>query len=147
DFARRFTDPPFACTVYKFMIDGRRTVVIEVPEFSEVPIICKADANSSNEPRKTILKKGGLYARTDKPSSELVSSAEEMRDIIGRASRKKREELLRSIRALIEGNAVPPEAEARHVYDAELGDAEAFFVNTLPPGFNDQGHWEVNAYP
>ncbi len=108
DFVRRFTDPPIACAVYKFTIDLLRTVVVEVPEFSEVPIICKADANSSSEPRRTILKRGGLYVRTDKPSSELVSSAEEMRDIVGRASRKKREELLRTIQEPNRGQSCPP---------------------------------------
>lgn len=147
DFVRRFSDPPFACTVYRFTIDGRRTVVIEVPEFSEVPIICKADANSANSPRNTILRKGGLYVRTDKPSSELVSSAEEMRDIVGRASRKKRDELLRTIRDLIEGNPVPPKGARQAEYDAELRDAETFFATNLPSDFNGQGHWEVVVRP
>lgn len=147
EFVRRFSDPPFACTVYKFTVDTKHTVVIEVPEFAEIPILCKADANSTNEPRKTILRKGGLYVRTDKPSSELLSSVDEMRDIIGRASRKKREELVRTIEALITGNPVHPRVETQRAYDAELGDAENFFAMSLPADFNKQGHWQVSAYP
>ncbi len=147
DFLRRFSDPAFACTVYKFTIDGRQAVVIEVPEFQEVPILCRADANSSNDPRKLILKRSGLYVRTEKPSSELVSNADEMRDIIGRASRKKREELVRTIQALVTGAPVQPQHEAREEYDAEMRDAEELFTGNLPPNFATEGHWEVVAYP
>lgn len=147
DFVRRYSDPPFACTVYKFTIDNLKTVAIEVPEFQEVPIICKSDAHSSTDSRKLILKKSGLYVRTDKPSSELVSNSEEMRDIIARASRKKREELVRTIEALITGKPVQPRREAREQYEVELGESEDFFASSLPANFADVGHWEVAAYP
>jgi len=147
DFVRRYADPPFACSVYKLAVDQKRTVVIEVPEFPEVPIICKTDANSTTDSRKLILKKGGLYVRTDKPSSELVSSAEEMRDIIGRASRKKRDELLRTIKDLINGEPAQPQDDAKQAYGEELNDAEKFFASSLPEEFSKQGHWEVSAYP
>lgn len=147
DFVRRYTDPPFACSVYKFAIDTKRTIVIEVPEFSEIPIICKADANSTSDPRKLILKRAGLYVRTDKPSSELVSTAEGMRDIVSRASRKKREELLRTIEELLKGNPARPRAEAQRAYDAELEDADNYFAANLPAYFNDRGRWEVSAFP
>lgn len=147
DFLRRFSDPYLACTVYKFTIDNKHTVVIEVPEFSEVPILCRADANSANAPRRTILKRGGLYVRTERPSSELVSSADEMRDVIGRASRKKREDLIRTIEALMTGAPAEPRVDAQRAFDAELEDAEAFFAANLPADFNNQGHWELSAYP
>jgi Putative DNA-binding domain len=147
DFLRRFTDPPLACGVYKFTIDGQRCAVIEVPEFPEVPIICKADANSAAEPRRTILKRGGLYVRTDRPCSELVSSAEEMRDIVARASRKKRDELLRVIRDLLAGNAPPNQVQAQPAYDAELADAGRFFAEALPADFDNQPHWNLVAHP
>jgi len=147
DFLRRFTDPPLACGVYKFTFDGRRCAVIEVPEFSEVPIICKADANSAIEPRRLILKRGGMYVRTDRPSSELVSSVEEMRDLVGRASRKKREELLRSIRDLLAGNDAVQQDEAQPAYDAELEETDGFFTEVLPADFNNHAHWKVVVHP
>ncbi|PYY12832.1 MAG: hypothetical protein DMG61_15510 [Acidobacteria bacterium] len=147
DFVRRYSDPPFACTVYKFVMEGLNSIVIEVPEFQEVPIICKTDAHSSNNPRRLILKKSGLYVRTDKPSSELVSNADEIRDIIGRASRKKREELVRTIEALVTGVPVHPRREAREQYETEMRDADDFFARSLPANFTSDGHWEVVAYP
>ncbi len=54
DFLQRFTDPPFACRVSKLSPNGRRHVVIEVPEFPEIPIICREDFNSSRD-QKPIL--------------------------------------------------------------------------------------------
>lgn len=88
DFLHRFADPRFSCQVHKLTPDGRRHVVIEVREFSEIPIICKTDYNSSKD-HKTILKRGGLYVRTDKGTSEVVSSSEEMHGLIKMAVMKK----------------------------------------------------------
>lgn len=83
DFVRKFTDSLASCQVQKLTLDGKKFIVIDVLEFTDVPIICKAGANSSEN--KLILKRGGVYIRTDKPSSELVSSAEEMRELMGLA--------------------------------------------------------------
>src|SRR5271165_7233608 len=69
DFVHKFTDPLASCQVQKLTLDGKKFLIIDVPEFTDVPIICKADANSSDN--KLILKRGGVYTRTDKPSSEL----------------------------------------------------------------------------
>lgn len=147
DFVRQYTDPPFACNVYKFCVDQRLTVVLEIPEFTEIPVICKTDANSNKAPHKTILKKSGMYVRTDKPSSELVSTSEVMRDIIGRASRKKREELLRTIRDLLEGRKTASDTSAVQAYAKELAGATEFFATTLPSDFGTQGHWQVVVHP
>jgi len=86
DFLRKYTDPPCSCTVYKHEIDGCRIVTIDVAEFKEVPVLCKTNASS---PSKHILKQSGLYIRTDKATSELVSTSEEIRELLGRALLKK----------------------------------------------------------
>ena len=124
DFVRKYTDPPASCQVQKLTHDGKNFIVIDVLEFKDAPIICKADASSSAN--KPILKRGGLYIRTDKASSELVSSVEEMRELLGRALSKRGDQLLRTIQGLISGQPVvsPNELES---YRPELEDAEAFF--------------------
>lgn len=48
---RNYADPAFACSVVKREISGKKAVVIDIPEFSEVAIVCKQSANSRNSRR------------------------------------------------------------------------------------------------
>jgi len=59
DFLNRFADPPLQCEVYKHSVRGMRFVVIEVPEFRDVPVICKADLNDASH--RLVLKNGATY--------------------------------------------------------------------------------------
>ena len=83
DFLSRFADPPVQCGVYKFFVRGKRFVVIQVPEFDDVPVICKADLNDARQ--RLVLKSGATYIRTEGAASVVVSSAEKMRDLIDRS--------------------------------------------------------------
>jgi predicted HTH transcriptional regulator len=102
DFLHKYTDPRFSCQVHKFQADGRNHVVIEVSEFAEIPIICKSNANSSKDGKKLILKCGTLYIRTEKASSEAISSSEEMRELVGLALLKSGNNLLQRIQSLVD---------------------------------------------
>lgn len=92
DFLNRYADPSFECVIQKFVIDGKKFVSIEVPEFSDVPIICKTDANDSSG--RQILKRGATYIRTNRAASEIVPDADAMRDLMNRAVVKRGDELL-----------------------------------------------------
>ena len=92
DFLNRYADPSFECAIQKFVIDGKKFVTIKVLEFSDVPIICKADANDSSG--RQILKRGATYIRTNRAASEIVPDAEAMRDLMNRAVVKRGDELL-----------------------------------------------------
>jgi len=146
DFLQRYTDPVAACDVQKFTIDGLRVVVLSVLEFQDVPIICKKDANSSSNPSKLILKAGGLYIRSEKAASELVSSAENMRGLMGRALLKKGDQLLSTIEALLKGKPVANE-ERLSKYSKEIEAAHAYFKETLPAEVGTDGYWELRAMP
>ncbi len=143
DFLHKYTDPLASCEVQKLTVDVKKFIVIDVHEFKDTPIICKADANSSTN--KLILKRGGLYIRTDKATSELISSVEEMRGLLGRALLKRGDELLRTIQALILGRQVVSQNEL-DAYRQELEDAETYFSQVLP-GIVNSGHWDLIAMP
>lgn len=144
DFVCKYTDPLASCHVQRLAHDGKNFIVIDIPEFKDTPIICKADANSSTN--KPILKRGGLYIRTEKASSELVSSAEEMRELLGRALLKRGDHLLRTIQGLISGRPVVSATELEK-YRPELEAAERFFSEVLPPAVQQGGHWDLVAMP
>lgn len=141
DFLNRYADPSFACEVHKFTIDNKRLVVIEVPEFGVVPIICKADANDSQGHQ--VLKRGGIYIRTNRAASEVVPDSEAMRDLMNRAVVKRGDELLRMVERLIKGKPVGLDEQTATEIKSEIADADRFISEHLPEGFRQAGHWEV----
>lgn len=145
DFLQKYTDPIAACGVEKVVIDGKRLIVISVPEFKDIPIICKADANAIDG--RTILKRGGLYLRTDKASSECVSTSEDMRDLMSRALLKRGDQLLQTIQALFKGTPLAQGVDIRSPYLPDIDKAWEFFTSSLPPDFLKTGRWEIETYP
>ncbi|MFH1336928.1 MAG: ATP-binding protein, partial [Candidatus Zixiibacteriota bacterium] len=147
DLLHNYTEPKHSCQVYKHKIDEKYIVVIDTPEFEEVPIICKKDECSSDNPREQILKKGQIYIRTDKATTQMVSSAEDMRELLGRALVKKGDELLGMIERLIKGKPLKPSEESKEKYAEEIKEAEAFLSENIGEELKKYGHWAIYAYP
>lgn len=78
------SDPALDFTVHPVVLSsGARVVVLNVPEFADVPYICKRPAGNG---RTEVLKRGALYVRPGgKPRSVPVPSSNDMRDLIDRA--------------------------------------------------------------
>lgn len=105
DFLHRYTDPRFSCQIYKLSSNGLLYVVVRVGEFPEIPIICRTDLNSSRD-GKLLLRRGCIYIRTDKATTEGVSSSDEMRELLELALRKRETNLISTIQSLV--NRQPP---------------------------------------
>jgi hypothetical protein len=144
DFLHRYADPPYACEIHKFVIDDKRFVAIAVPEFSDVPIICKADLNDATN--RQVLKRGATYVRTDRAASEVVSTSVAMRDLMNRAVVKRGDQLLKMVERLIKGKPVHLDEESATEIRAEIADADRFILEHLPGEFREVGHWEVEFY-
>jgi hypothetical protein len=146
DFLHRYTDPQSFCEVHKLTVNGLKFVVISVLEFKDIPIICKKAANSSKDPSKTILKLGGVYIRTEKATSVLIPTSEEMRDLLNRAMLKRGDQLLSTIRTLLTGSPPSQEAEIKQ-YDREIAEARKYFKESMPKDSEKYGYWEVISMP
>lgn len=83
DLVHNYTDPRHSCHVHKYVIDRRRFVVLHIPEFTEIPIICAADANRQDT--TLILRRGQIYIRTDAAATVAINSSEDMRELVERA--------------------------------------------------------------
>ena len=142
DFLSRYADPSFHCGVHKFVIGGTRFVAIEVPEFDTIPIICKADANDTNNRR--VLQRGALYIRTNRAASEIVPDAETMRDLINRAMTKRGDEFLRTFERLMKGKPIRIDEQSAAEIKEEIAAADDFVRVSLPEEFKQAGHWEVD---
>lgn len=147
DFLHQYTDPKFSCQVYKYEIDGYKIVVIDVPEFNEVPILCRKDAHLTSDSSKQILKQGQMYIRTEKGTSEAISTSDDMREILGRATIKKGDQLLRSIELLLKGKPLKDSDDLKKYYQNEIEEGEKFLVSKLGDELDKHGYWEVYAYP
>ncbi len=142
-----YSDPKIEFQLFKKEIDGKLIVVIDIPEFSDVPIFCKKDAHSQRNPSKQILKKGEIYIRTPRCSSEAVSSAQEMRELLGRALTKKGDELLRNIERLIRGKPREVVESDKDFYMKEIEQGRGFLGEHLQSSMAENGYWELIAYP
>ncbi len=143
ELLHRYADPIFTCSVIKRVIEDKKVVVIDVPEFNEVPILCKESAFAGQN-NKEVLRKGALYVRTAKCSSEAISSVEDMRSILGRGLTKKSDELFQSIQKLITGKPLVPDKDANNHYQAEIKQAHEYLDKVVK---EDLGYWKIISYP
>ncbi|MEE9455892.1 MAG: ATP-binding protein, partial [bacterium] len=139
-----FTEPKHYCIVQIVDIDGTLTAIIEVPEFKDEPIICKKDRNSSKKPSEVILRRGAIYIRNEKPETVEVNTVEGMRDLLGRAVRKKRDYLLGEIVTILEGKPITSTETDEELYRNEIRNARESITNRIGDDF---GYWDVCAYP
>jgi len=133
DFVNRYADPPLECGIHKFIIGGKRFVAIDVPEFDDVPIICKADLNDAGN--RQILKRGAIYIRTERAASEIVPTAETMRNLLNLAVAKTADHSLRVVERMVDLAMRVPTANkaiaARTVDEKELSALERSYDITL----------------
>ncbi|KPJ58158.1 MAG: hypothetical protein AMS15_09095 [Planctomycetes bacterium DG_23] len=93
DYVNGYADPYVELKVSKVPHDGKKFVIIQVQEFSELPVICKKNGPEG-------LKKGAIFTRPRRKNETVaVPSQTEMREILDSAVdkrvRKNREQLFR----------------------------------------------------
>ncbi len=142
----QWSDPKVSCQISKLTVDGKRVIVFDVTEFDDTPIIC-IDSIKTVDQSRLILRKGSVYIRTAAAATEEISSSHEMRELLGRAIRKKSNELLGSIEKLITGKPTRPTSQSVDLYSIEIDLAEKFLQEVLGKGFLQSARWEFISYP
>lgn len=140
DFVNRYADPPLAIGISKFTIDGQRVVAFDVSEFAEVPTICKRDLNAPDN--RAVLKQGATYIRTERAASEVVSTANAMRDLMNRAVVKRGDQFLKMVERLIKGRPLDLDENAAREIQNEIEAANQFLFENHPAEFQQSGRWE-----
>ncbi len=143
----KYSDPKHICNVFKKKFNEKNIIIFSVPEFNDVPIICKENANSNKNSSRQILKNGQVYIRTKKGSSEIIPSSQEMRELLGRALIKRGDELLHNIECLIKGKPLKTTEEAEKNYNKEIKEANDFLSQNIGNKLKKYGYWEIRAYP
>ncbi len=112
-------------------VDDRKVVVLDVAEFEDTPIICTNTISSSVGQPRTILREAAVYVRTAAATTEEVKAPDEMRSLIGRATARRRDLLLRDIQSLLTGKALLTPESVRERYASEVQATEKFLEEKL----------------
>jgi hypothetical protein len=97
---RKFADPSFHCEVHKIKhpVTGEEFPIVCVPGGHRVPVRCKSGSSD-----KTV-EEGRYYTRLPGPESGMARSSKDWDDIIRRSLFNSKDELLDSIRSILNGN-------------------------------------------
>ena len=147
DFVQEYTEPKHSCFIYHRQIDGKKIVAIEIPEFSDIPILCKRTVQSTTNPKKILLRKAGLYKRTDKATSELVEDASEMRELLNRGLLRRQDELLTAMNRILRPNSESQSVESESQFSTEMQDAINFLEGIADSKLRELPHWVVALRP
>lgn len=147
DFIQEYTEPKHACFIYHRDIDSKKIVVVEIPEFSDTPILCKRTVQSTADPKKILLRKAGLYKRTDKATSELVEDSSEMRELLNRGLLRRQDELMTAMNRILRPRGDSQSVESESQYVAEMDEAINFLEGIGEGRLRQLPHWVLAIRP
>lgn len=128
DTLNKYCDPRSEILIFKkedFEYKGKKgpIVVLQIPEFTDVPIVCKIIGNTSDQ--TPVFKPGQIYIRTNRASSEVISNSQDMRELTNRSMLKHGDKLLQAFSAIVSGQRLPqPITNIFEQYANEIKEAE-----------------------
>lgn len=118
DQVARYADPSVSFELERKEYDGDAYIVLEVAEFSDIPVLCKRAYD-------TVLRDGACYVRTHrKPETSEIPTQADMRELLDRATDKGVIRYLDRARrlGLIGDVLVQPPVSDQERMDQQLGD-------------------------
>ena len=124
DKAAPLVDPSVDFDLELRTYQGRRFVLITVREFDETPVFWRANRNdAANKDR--VLREGALYIRSRrKPETVEIRTAQEMRDLLDLALRKRLRHFTELLQAAGLTATAGPQATDREKFAAQIADLE-----------------------
>lgn len=131
----KFADPPIAFQMHPVVENGLHFMVFEIPEFDEIPIVCKRSGEEG-------LKEGAVFSRSkSKPESAIIRSQSEMRELIDIAINKG----IHSFYSRIKNSGLQiVDDTSSQSYDMELDRIE---VHEIFGVIKKGGYWKINIRP
>lgn len=132
----KYADPPLACDMHKFEEEGKCFVVIKIPEFKEIPIVCKKTGEAG-------LTEGAVFSRSRvKPESSLIRSQLEMRELIDIAIDKGVREFY--TRVMKSGLKI---SGAEDIMDEFQEEVVKMDNEELIKSIKEKGYWKITIRP
>ncbi len=112
--------PPIRLNCYQTEFNGMKFIVIIVQEFDDVPSLCIKSFQEKGNPKNHILREGTIYVRTQNAESKPIKTVDELRTVIGLATRKKGDELLTHFSAMLKGRSLLPFGPVPDRFEPEM---------------------------
>ncbi len=138
--------PPIRLVCHRQEYDGKTFIVIMIAEFNDVPAICiKPFFSDPKNPKRSLLTERTIYVRNSNAESAPLTSVEELRSLIGLATRKRGDELLAIFDAMLKGRPLvqPPTHEEQ--FERQL--AEVTDAITPEEWEGNAGAWLFSFHP
>lgn len=139
-FVKNLLDPLPRFEIATVEVNGIQLIAVTIVEFEDVPVVVKKTIQHET---RLFAKEGTLLIRSEAAESRAIQSADELRQLLGRALSRKSENLLADIRAVVTG--VGPrqlEKTPAEVFEEQIpswsGEAAAFDAK-----FGAYARWEV----
>jgi hypothetical protein len=116
--------PAIRLVCYQQEVDGKLFVVIEVLEFDDIPAICMKPFPDPNNSKNELLKKRTIYVRNANAASAPVETVEELRTLIGLATKKRSDEMFATFHAMLQGRPLVPLPTHEEQFQHELEEIE-----------------------
>ncbi len=139
-FVARYAEPPVNSALTKQESAGKTYVVIGVPEFPDVPHICKKDYPD-------VLTTPILYIRTDDNNSAPISRVSDMNSLIGTAVRKRGDAIVDTVRHVLSVGLTEPEPSVAKQFESQIEDALSRFAEQSKFAGKFDGWREMVAFP
>lgn len=142
-FIQRYAEPPINTTLSKVEHGEKSFVIINIPQFSNIPHICKKDYPG-------VLTTPTLYVRTDNNESAPIATTSDFHALIESAIVKREQSLLTAIRSVLKG--YEPNIEQRQTINEQYEKQIVFAVNAFEEKNplkqkNYTGYREVTFFP
>ena len=95
--------PPIQLACYQAEVIDKKFIVIIVQEFDDVPSLCVKSFQETTNPKNHLLRDGTIYIRNQNAESKPIKTVDELRAVIGLATRKKGDELISHFNAMLKG--------------------------------------------
>jgi hypothetical protein len=144
-----YLTPAIECRVEIDEVDNDMLVVVEVPEFESSPLIFQEVGNCGVAGCKKTphFRPGDVFIRTKAVQSRRVTDADEMRDIITRAVRKSRDELVTAMQRMLTSPQSVEEPLPQSPYDTEAEHEEREFFRPTFLWLMTAGHLDMTVRP
>lgn len=98
--------PPIHLQCHRVEYESKLFIVITVKEFQDIPILCVKTFQDRHHPKKHHLSSRTIYVRTANAESAPLGTENQMRELIGLATKKRGDELITSFRSLLQGRSL-----------------------------------------
>jgi hypothetical protein len=142
-FVKNLLDPLPRFEIETVELSGKRLIALTIVEFEDVPIVVKKTIQHET---RLLAKEGALLIRSEAAENRPIQSADELRQLLGRALSRKSENLLADIRAVVTG--VGPrqlEKTPAELFEEQLPSWSGV-VATFDAKFGAYARWEVRIF-